>query len=62
MTKSVRMFTAAQAATYLGVCTESVRRAYRRGALKGVKDNLAQGSPVRYTGEDLDAYRQSRLG
>lgn len=68
------MFTVAQAAEYLGVCGESVRRAYRRyedqqagkaggpPGLRGIKDRLAVGSPLRFTQADLDAYRQSRVG
>ena len=65
---SVRMFTAKQAAEYLNVNPESIRRAYRRFAsgepkgLKGIKDGLAPGGPVRYTKADLDAYRASRVG
>jgi excisionase family DNA binding protein len=60
-TENVRMFTAKQAAAYLGICAESVRRAYRRGDLPGIKDGLAIGGPVRYTKSDLDAYRALRV-
>jgi hypothetical protein len=72
MTENVRMFTAKQAATYLSTLSgrkpgevqvnpETVRRAYRAGRLRGVKDGLAPGSPVRYTKADLDAYFASRV-
>ena len=73
MTENVRMFTVKQAAEYLSklsgrdpsevqINPESVRRYYRSGQLKGTKDGLAPGSPVRYTKTDLDEFFKSRVG
>lgn len=61
MTTSVRMFTAVEAAAYLGVCRESVLRPYRAGKLIGEKDGLAPGAPVRFRQDDLDTYKASRV-
>lgn len=55
-----RVFDAEAAAKYLGVSQESIKRAARRGALKGYKDSLVLGSPWVFSKEDLDAYRESR--
>lgn len=55
------MFTVQEAGVYLGVTAETVRRAYRKGEVAGLRDGLKIGSPLRFTGKDLDTFRESRL-
>lgn len=71
-TKSVRTFNRTEAAAYLSakagrkkgetqVHPITVWRAYHRGDLKGTRDMLAKGGPIRFRQDDLDAFYESKV-
>lgn len=59
-TRSVRTFDVIQAAQYLGVHPNSVRRWANHAVIPGFRDTLAPGGPWRFTQADLDAFRAKR--
>ncbi len=58
--KTDRALSVTEAAEFLGVSVESVRRAVRRGALPATKDQLARGAPLYFLTSDLRAYSERR--
>lgn len=56
-----RTFGTNAAAAYLGVHRDTLLRAYRAGKIKGVRDTLRPGSPIRFWKEDLDGYAAAKL-
>jgi len=58
---SGRAFSMEEAAKYLAVHPETLRRFYRKSRVRGRKDRLHVGTPLVFRQEDLDAFRDSML-
>lgn len=61
MTTGRNLLTISQAAKYLGVAEETIKRRRRanRASLPAKRDMLAIGAPLLFSTEDLDKFRAS---